>query len=135
MFNSIHQWSHLILASWLGGFWLLNQSPYLLHRSILIFFLFFPLSLVLSVSLGNLTISSRLHSLLAYSCLCYCFIVLSFSMSGSGVPAPIFNFDHLSLFLSFLDSLAKCFSVLLNFSKNQVLVSLIFLYYFCILYF
>ena len=74
----------------------------------------------------NLSISSRLSTLLAYSCFLVVFYdPLYFSGVYCYFSFLIFNFVDLSSF--FLKNLAEGLSVLFVFSKNQLFVSLILL--------
>ena len=75
----------------------------------------------------NWSISSRLSNLLAYGCSLQSLTILGISV-GPVVTSP-FSFLILLvwvLFLFYLMSLAKSLSILFIFSKNQLLVSLIF---------
>ena len=101
----------------LGSFWLAIQFLYLLL--VCSSFLFLHEYLDRLCVLRNLFISSQLSKLLAYNCSLHIF----FS-----------DFSYLSLLPVLLGSLAKIFSILLNFSTNQLFhwfFSILYLIYFC----
>lgn len=102
----------------LGSFWLPIQFLYL--SLVCSSFLFLHEYLDRLCVLRNLFISSQLSNSLAYNCSLYIF----FS-----------DFSYLSLLPVLLGSLAKSFSILLNFSTNQLsfidFFSILYLIYFC----
>ena len=125
MFGVIHLCKCLVLDFFLDGSFYITDS-----LSLLIGLFIFSISswfnfgrLYIS---KNLSISSRLSILLAYNCsnLFWSFVFLSYHFE------LLFNFWFYPGPLSFC--LPKSLSILFIFSKNQLLVSLIFFFYFLI---
>ena len=114
MCGRIPQWSHQVLSfSWLGGFWLLIQSPY----SLLICsdFISSWFSLGKMYVSGNLSISSGLFSLLVFTIVSSDFY---FCGIGCNVSSFISNFTWVfSLF-----SLVSKLSILFFFKKQNFLI-------------
>ena len=127
MFHRTPLWNHLAL-----GFCFLRRFLITVLISVFVIQLFI-ISISSWFSLGrltfskNLTISSRLSILLAYSCWWYSLMILCISVL-SVVTSP-FSFLILLIWvfpLFFLMSLATGLSVLFIFSKKQLLVLFIF---------
>ena len=122
MFDRIHLWSHQFLDFCLLGVFISHFQFSTCDWSVHISSWFTFGRLYLS---KNLSISSRFSILLVYSCKSLWILCISVV---SIVTSP-FSFLMLSIWvlsLFFLLSLAKGLSILFIFSKNQLLVSLIF---------
>lgn len=73
--------------------------------------------------------SSEFSNLLAYKIIKDSFIILLICKVNINVSSLIPNFSNVSLLSFFLVSLAKSLSILLMFSKNQLLVLLVFSFF------
>ena len=127
MFDRILLWSHMVLGfCFLGGFFLITSST-----SVLVIVLFI-ISISSWFSLGrlnfsqNLSISSRLSILLPYSCSWQSPKILCISALSIVIPPFSFLILLIWFFSLFFLNLAKGLSILFIFSKNQLLVLLVF---------
>lgn len=132
MFGSIHLWSSLILYFCLLGVFFITDSISL------VVFRLFKFSISFCFSFGrlhvsrNLSISSKLSNMLAYRFSLYFTRILYFCGVGYFHLSSVilFIWDLWLSFSLFMMSLDKGLSILLIFSKNQLLVSLTVLLFF-----
>ena len=126
MFNTILLWSHLVLGFCFLGDFFITTSILVLVIGWFIISISSWFSLRRLTFFKNLSISSRL-SILLHLVVHNSLIILC--ISALSVVTSLFSFLILLIwffFLFFLMGLAKGLSILFIFSKNQLLVSLIF---------
>ena len=130
MFGTIHLWSHLVLDFWFLEFFKITDSILLLVICLVIFSISSWFSLGRLYISKNLSISFRLSILLVYNWSfigvysLWIFFIVMLSVVTSPFSFLILLIWALSLF--FLKSPTKGLSILFTFSKNQLLVSLMF---------
>lgn len=129
MCGRIHQWSHQVLSfSWLGGFWLLIQSPY----SLLICsdFYFFTIQSGKMYVSRNFSLSSMLFSLLVFKIVSSEFFY--FCGISCNVSSFISNFTWV-FFFPYSLNYQLCFSFKrLLFSIILYCFSILYSIYFCL---
>ena len=128
MFGRIHLWSHLVLGFCsLEDFWLVSISMLVMDLIRFCIFSWFRFGRLYFSK--NSSISSKLSVLLSYGCWWWFLMVLFISVL-SVVISPLSFLILLIWFFSpfFFMSLANGLSILFIFSKNQLLILLIFCY-------